>query len=142
MPATSLPASTPVSMLTDTPTSTTTLLPTESPTKVIPTSTPKVIQVSCPDVKNELPTNDIDGKVVLNGAYLVYDKSVGHYVLNLGAAYLWDIKNNEKVNLLHENDEELAGFFVSPNHKWLGYQGRMYDGSIVLEMKKLPSWLF
>lgn len=128
-PVASLPTSTPVSRQTSTPIITATLHPTESPTKVVPTNTPEVIQVSCPNVKSELPTNDSDGKVVLNGAYLVYDKSVGHYVLNPGSAFLWDIKNDEKTELLHEQNEELLGFSVSPDHKWLVYAGRMYDGS-------------
>jgi hypothetical protein len=49
---------------------------------------------------------------------------MGHYVLNPGSALLWDIKNDKKTELLHEQGEELLGFSVSPDHKWLVYDGR------------------
>ena len=113
------------------PTNTTTSLsPTITPKVfVIPTNTPEIITKTCPEAKNDLFTENIEGTVILNGAYLIYDKSLGYLVLHPGSAYMWDIKNDQKIDVFREKDEELLSFFTSPNRKWFVYSARKYDGT-------------
>jgi hypothetical protein len=124
-----VPVPTPAPTRTAFPTETSfpTLLPSPLPTLTIaPTSTPELITKTCAEVKTDFSPETVDGAIVLNGAYEYYDKSVQHYTLNSGAAYMWNLQNNTKINLLHDtNDEMLEEFSVSPNHRWLAYAGEM-----------------
>ncbi len=107
------------------PTSTATQPPVLTATNtVVPTGTPEIITNACYETKTEIPRNDINGTIVLNGAFSVYDKPNAQFVLNPDTAYLWDVKNNTKIELPHEKGEELSGFSVSPNKKFLLYAAR------------------
>lgn len=96
---------------------------------VISTSTPEIIAKICPKIKKELPAEDVKGSIILNGAYLTYDKSLNHYVLNPDGAYLWNLETNTKIEMFRQDGEEFRGFSVSPDHNWLVHSALTYDGT-------------
>jgi len=114
-------------------TSTATQSPVPTATNTIaPTTTPEIITETCFETKTEIPRNDINGVVVLNGAFSFYDQSTAQYILNPDTAYLWDVRNNTKRELLHEKGDELRGFSVSPNKKFLMYFARGYNERVTI----------
>lgn len=95
------------------------------------TRTPDPRQVSCPRILADIPKNDINGKVILNGAYFVFDIKRLNYV-NPGPTFLWDIKNDIKTDLTFRKGAELYGFLVSPDHRFFVYEERKDRDRIII----------